>query len=143
MSATGKPRTERRGERGATLLEMLVVLGILGLVTGLVFSSWTAPVRRVQLYEARMALVSNLRTARASALRGGEPVSLELAEDGRGYGWGARRVYLPGVVAIDGQPRAITFYTDGSSTGGALKLSDHGRSEGVSVDPVTGLVGPG
>jgi general secretion pathway protein H len=143
MSATGRPGTGAAWERGATLLEMLVVLGILGLVTGLVFSSWTAPVRRVQLYEARMALVSNLRTARASALRGGAAVSLELADDGRGYGWRARRVYLPGVVAIEGQPRAITFFTDGSSTGGALKLSDHGRSESVSVDPATGLVGPG
>ena len=138
MSATG-----RAGERGATLIEMLVVLGIIGLVTGLVFPAWLAPLRRVQLYEARTALVSNLRTARAGALRGGEAVSLAVAGDGRGYGWGMRRVYLPGTVAIEGDPGAVTFYADGSSTGGTLKLSDHGRSADISVDPVTGLAGPG
>ena len=136
MSATG-----RRGEVGATLLEMLVVVGILGMVTALVFPAWVAPLRRIQLYEARAALISNLRTARALSVRGGGPVSIEPAQDGRGYGWAVARVYTPALVSVTGDP--ITFYADGSSSGGTLKLSERERALSVTVDPVTGLAGPG
>jgi general secretion pathway protein H len=136
MSATG-----RRGEAGATLIEMLVVIGILGMVTALVFPAWTAPVRRIQLYEARAALVANLRIARAQSVRSGEAVSLEPADDGRGYGWGGARRFLPGTVALAGDP--ITFYADGSSSGGTLKLSGRERAVTVAIDPVTGLAAPG
>ncbi len=136
MSATG-----RRGEAGATLMEMLVVVGILGLVTALVFPAWISPLRRIQLYEARSALVSNLRLARALSVRSGEPVSFAPAEDGRGYGWGTTRVYAPAPVSIVGDP--ITFYADGSSSGGAVTLVERERTVSVAVDPATGLARPG
>lgn len=136
MSATG-----RRGEAGATLMEMLVVVGILGLVTALVFPAWISPLRRIQLYEARSALVSNLRLARALSVRSGEPVSFALAEDGRGYGWGTTRVYAPAPVSIVGDP--ITFYADGSSSGGGVTLVERERTVSVAVDPATGLTRPG
>lgn len=135
MSATGS-----RAEAGATLIEMLVVLGILGLITGLMFPAWAGPLHRVQLYEARAALVGHLRTARADSVRRGEPVTLELADDGRAYGWGQSRAVLPPGVGIDGQPRSIRFFPDGSSTGGALKMTNGARSLAVEVDPASGLV---
>lgn len=135
MSATGS-----RADAGATLIEMLVVVGILGLVTALVFPAWTGPLRRVQLYEARAALVAHLRTARADSVRGGGPVTLELADDGQSYGWEQSRAVLPSGVGIDGQPRSITFFADGSSSGGALKVTGRGRSLAVEVDPASGLV---
>ena len=138
MSATGDRASRRRGEAGATLIEMLVVVGILGLVTGLVFPAWMAPLHRVQLYEARAALIAHLRTARADSVRGGDTVTLGPADDGRGYGWERFHTNLPGVVAIEGDP--ITFFADGSSSGGALKLSDPSRTLSVAVDPGSGLV---
>jgi general secretion pathway protein H len=122
---------------------MLVVIGVLGLVTALVFPAWVGPLRGAQLYEARTALAANLRTARAIAIRGGAPVSLELTEDGRGYVWGAARAYLPAPVSITAPSGAIVFYADGSSTGGALRLSEKQRVTSVTVDPLTGLVGAG
>jgi general secretion pathway protein H len=137
MSATGRRGAAR--DVGATLIEMLVVIGILGLVTAMIFPAWTAPLRRAQLYEARAALVSNLRTARAQSVRGGAEVTLEVADNGRGYGWGPSQVFLPGEVAINGA-KVITFYADGSSTGGALKLTERAQTLSVAVDPGTGLV---
>lgn len=136
MSETG----EGKEEGGATLIEMLVVVGILGLVTGLVFPAWISPLRIAQLYEARAALVANLRSARALAVKSGAPVSLALSEDGRGYAWSAGRAYLPEPVSIAIEPGPITFFADGGSTGGGLRLSEKERSVTLSVDPTTGLV---
>ena len=138
MSATGERSSVGGREAGATLIEMLVVIGILGLVTGLVFPAWMAPLHRVQLYEARAALIAHLRTARADSVRGGDTVTLGPADDGRGYGWERFHTSLPGVVAIEGDP--ITFFADGSSSGGSLKLSDPSRTLSVAVDQGTGLV---
>jgi general secretion pathway protein H len=135
MSATGN-----RSDVGATLIEMLVVLGILALITGLVFPAWTGPPQRIALFHARDGLIANLRTARAESIRGGVSVALELADDGRGYGWGLSRVKLPSAVAIDGEPRSIGFFADGSSSGGVLKLAGRDGVLAVAVDPATGVV---
>jgi len=135
MLATGKGR-----QAGFTLIEMLVVIGILGLVTGLMFPVWASPLHRVQLYEARAALVAHLRTARADAVRGGDQVTFRLADDGRGYGWEQSSAFLPAGVGIDGETRSITFFADGSSSGGELKLADRHRALTVAVDPDVGLV---
>ena len=134
MSATGN-----RGEAGATLIEMLVVIGILGLIAGLVFPVWSSPLRRVQLYEARSALIAHLRTARADSVRSGDGVTLELSEDGRAYNWEQSRAVLPAGVTIDGEPRAITFFADGSSSGGALRLKDARRALKINIDLASGL----
>jgi general secretion pathway protein H len=134
MSATGD-----QTEAGATLIEMLVVIGILGLVAGLVFPTWSSPLRRVQLYEARSALVAHLRDARADSVRSGDSVTLELSDDGRAYGWEQSRAVLPAGVGIDGEPRAITFFADGSSSGGVLRLKDAHRALTIQIDPASGL----
>ena len=135
MSATGKRSSVGGREAGFTLIEMLVVIGILGLVTGLVFPAWMAPLHRVQLYEARAALIANLRTARADSVRGGGEVSLDLADDGRSYGWGSSpSVFLPAKVGHRRAPRAITFFADGSSSGGSLKdQSGHAAASALTV----------
>jgi len=135
MSAIGKP-----SEAGATLIEMLVVVGILALITGLVFPAWTSPLQRVALYQARANLVANLRTARADSVRESDVVTLQLAEDGRGYGWEQSSVVLPRTIGVDGASRSITFFADGSSSGGALKVTGGDRSLAVEIDPATGLV---
>jgi general secretion pathway protein H len=134
MSATGD-----QTEAGATLIEMLVVIGILGLVAGLVFPTWSSPLRRVQLYEARSALVAHLRDARADSVRSGDSVTLELSDDGRAYGWEQSRAVLPAGVGIDGEPRAIAFFADGSSSGGVLRLKDAHRALTIQIDPASGL----
>ena len=140
MSATGsRPDTRDAPDAGVTLIEMLVVVGIMGLVAVLVFPAWISPLQRIQLYEARAALVSHLRTARADSIRQGAPVRLEVNDSGRGYGWEEHRTALPAGVVIDGDPATITFFADGSSSGGELKVTGRRRSLSVEVDPATGL----
>jgi general secretion pathway protein H len=131
MSATGS-----RGESGATLLEMLVVLGVLGLITGLVFPSVIHPLQRMTQLQARAALAANLRLARAEAARRGRAVVVDLAGDGGGYGWDSGAVRLPAALRIDGQTRSIRFFADGSSSGGRFWIRDVARAEAVEVDPL-------
>ncbi|QYE33903.1 hypothetical protein KZX46_13855 [Polymorphobacter sp. PAMC 29334] len=132
MLATGSP-VIGEGESGQTLLEMLVVVGILGLVVGLMFPAMIAPLRRAEFDRSRSALFDDLRRARAVAVRGGVPVSLSLSDDGRGYSWNGVPVVLPLRVRIGGDP-SVVFYGDGSSTGGALAVASATRRASVRVD---------
>lgn len=134
MSATGRPAVHGAAESGQTLLEMLVVVGILGLVAGLLFPAMMAPLRRAAFDRSRGGLVADLRRARAVAVRGGVPVALSLADDGRGYSWNGTPVVLPQPLRIDGDPRTIIFYGDGSATGGALVIESANRRATVRID---------
>jgi general secretion pathway protein H len=138
MSATGRP-----AEAGWTLIEMLVVIGILGLISGLVFPSLQGPLQRAQLQSARSELVTNLRMARAGAVRQGHSVAVDISADGRGYGWGQTSVVLPAGLRALSDERAVRFFGDGSSTGGELEIVGRGQSLRVVIDPVTGVVSPG
>lgn len=130
MSATGS-----RSDAGATLLEMLVVLGILGLVTAMVFPSVVHPLQRMTQLQARAALAANLRLARAAAARQGHAVIVDLAADGRGYGWQGAAVALPDPLRVEGQARSIRFFADGSSSGGRFWIESGERAEAVAVSP--------
>lgn len=138
MSATGE-----NADAGFTLLEMLVTLGIMVLITGLVFPSLLRPLQRAPLVEARAALAANLRAARADAARAGRSVTVEAAQDGRSYGWAGRGTTLPEGVAFQGDAPAVVFFADGSSTGGDWRLADARRTLEVSVSPATGVVDAG
>ena len=134
MSATGS-----RADAGATLLEMLVVLGILGLVTALVFPSVIHPLQRMTQLQARAALAANLRLARADAARLGHAVTFDLAQDGRSYGWDDATVTLPATLSVEGETRSVRFFADGSSSGGRFWIRGSDRALGVLVDPITGV----
>jgi len=132
MSATGRAGISE-GESGQTLLEMLVVIGILGLVAGLMFPAMVGSLRRAEFDRSRSALVGDLRRARAVAVRGGMPVSLSLSDDGRGYSWNGVAVVLPLRERIGGDP-SVVFYGDGSSSGGSLAIASATRRGVVRVD---------
>lgn len=138
MSATGS--AARPVDAGATLMEMLVVLGLLALATGIVFPNLRRPYETLAAETAGRAVSSDLRNARAEAVRTDRALDFAVSPDGRQYGWGDRRMLLPASVRIAGPAEGIDFAADGSSSGGRLVLSQRGRPRfQVTVDPATGV----
>ncbi|WP_165837595.1 GspH/FimT family pseudopilin [Zavarzinia aquatilis] len=134
MSATG--------ERGATLIEVMVALAILALAGAIVYPTMDRGFAQMQFRRAAEQLSADLRGARGLALTAGRPVALVLSGDGGGYdpGTGAARRAVDGIT-LSGTPR-VTFFADGSTSGGAIALvaARGTRRAEVTVDVVTGAV---
>ena len=140
MSGTGERISSFEGDAGSTLLEMLVVMGLLVLTAGLVLPNLRRPYETLAAEAGRASVISDLRGARARAIRTGSSVAFEVSEDGREYSAGGRDVLLPESVRLIAEPRSILFEPDGASEGGRLTLLQrHGRALGVSVTPLIGV----
>ena len=140
MSATGKDRRACGPDSGATLLEMLVVMGLLLMATGLIFPNLRRPYDTLSADTARAAVAADLRNARAKAIRTGSSVSFVVAADGRSYGYDDGRVLLPAAVRLVSEPDAILFAGDGSSTNARLAVLQGGRRLDLDIDGLSGVV---
>ena len=136
---------------GFTLIEMLVVLGILALVIGLSAGLGRAPGGASKMRFAANEIAAALRLARSQAIISGR--KSELSFDLAGHSWqlraGMRHALPAGVTArlltirdevVDGAVARIGFWPDGSSSGGRLTLEGEGRRITVGVDWLTGRV---
>ena len=135
MSATGS-------DAGMTLLEALVVMGLMALVATLAFPNIERTLGFLQLRETTGTLVANLRIARSDAVRSGQDVEFRVAPDGKSYGWseGEARA-VPGQVIVRAlKGTTIVFYSDGTTSGGELEALADGRRISVEVDEATGAV---
>jgi general secretion pathway protein H len=157
-SSTFRCPRHRRGLRwqtGFTLLELLVVLGIVGLVLAAAappLLSAALPVFRVK--SAAREFAAEMRSARDEAIAARRETALLLDPAERSYrrtGAAAASSHaLPtGVrfaeVAIPAAQRGtrglrIGFFPDGSSTGGRFRLASGNRQADVTVDWLTGRV---
>ena len=150
-SPADPPRRQAARAGGFTLIEMLVVLGVLGLAAGLL--ALRGPPRSPAA-EARVAAVEiaqALRLARARAIAADRPVAFLLDLETRAFrvGDGEWRRLPPGpallLTAVSGQTLgerlgAISFAPDGSSSGGRIELAVPGRRLQIGVDWLTGRV---
>ena len=66
---------------GFTLVELLVCLGLLGVLTSLAMPSWQRLQERSRVEAARDQLMNDLQTARVQALQRGEPLQLTRLQD--------------------------------------------------------------
>lgn len=136
---------------GFTLLEVLLVIGILVLVYALVPSGFFGG-SGVELRATARQVADDLRRARGQAIASNQDAAFVLDVENRRYGIVGRGDLepLPEAVeakirtaaeefAVQGQGR-IRFFPDGSSTGGSVTLSGAGRSYEVSVRWLTGEV---
>jgi general secretion pathway protein H len=133
MSAMGKAAA------GFTLLELLTALAVISLTLALAPMAFDRMAPRRQLDAQSQALASGLRDLRALAQLSGTVQSARLE---RGALWlGERRHALPEGIAVDGGALArVTFFPDGSSSGGDLLLTSAHGARQIVVRRATGRV---
>ena len=146
---TMAPQTRLR-DAGFSLLELIVVLALSALIAtaALVSRGTAAP----NLRTLALQLATELNAAREVAIASDRPVRVWIDAGGGGYRAESRRsaVLLPSPVRIEYDPAHhlghggtqpnVAFYSDGSSTGGRLKLSDGANAIALRIDYLSGAV---
>jgi len=120
---------------GFSLLELLIVVAILGVLLLTVPAGLGRVLPGMRLHAAARAFADDLRTARGRAIETASPVTVPL--DSTVLPSGAQWRLEP---AIGGEPGTITFFPDGSATGGVVTLTDGTRTYHIRLDWLTGLV---
>jgi general secretion pathway protein H len=137
-------------DEGFTLLELLLVLGILALVGVFSMPLVNRPVGDATLTATAQKLANDMRVARAAAIRDNaeRTMTIDLAR---------RRFWVDGVTGASAIPNGITvdfvtlqaeqlsgrqgrlrFFVDGSATGGNVILKAGQRVMTVELDWMTG-----
>lgn len=139
MSATGNA-ARPLAAAGFTLVEVLVVLGITGLITGLGFPQLRNQMTTQEWRSSVSGTMALLRSARATAIRGDRPAVVSLAPGGRVLRLDGRdTVTLPASVRV-ALPGPIRFAGDGSSNGGSVAVTGRRQTMRINVAPATGLL---
>jgi len=141
---------EVRSSRGFTLLELLVVLVLMALITGLAVPLIAAGTPGAQLKASARDLLAGLRQAHDRAILTHEDTALSIDVQTRTFRLsGDPRVHTLapkaqiGLFVADteqgGEVGIFRFYPDGSSTGGRITLAQDGQTYQIDVDWLTGL----
>lgn len=133
MSGTGSaaqtPRLLRPHRNGFTLIEMLVTLAVAGLIAGIAFPRAQNAMTGMEFRMGASQVVEALRSARAEAIRTGEPVRFAVEDRAVVIGDGAP-IALPASVSIAaGQDKPVTFYPDGTAEPALYRITS--RTDGA------------
>lgn len=148
MSGTGSPPIasglSRYSRSGFTLIEMLVTLAIAGLIAGIAFPRVQNSMTAMEFRLGAGQVAEALRTARAQAIRTGEPVSFAIAGRDLVIGDGTP-VALPASVSITaGQDGPVAFYPDGTAEPALYRIASRGtgglRERRITVFGSTGHI---
>ncbi len=138
--------------KGITLIELLIVLVIVALALAVVTPMLDSVISNSQVKTATRHLAAGLKTARNKAINMKEEITLTLDVEKNTYTIGDknRELNLPDDTIltlttaqseqISEKQGAIRFFTDGSSTGGQVKLSHNNAEYVVDVNWLTGKV---
>ena len=140
----------QRRTAGFTLLELLVVLVLMAMMTGLAIPLISAGTPGAQIKAASRELLVGLRQAREQAIVSRQPAAMSVNVDERRFQiTGQTRAFqLPGKLQIglfvadaedNGKLGSFIFYPDGSSTGGRITVSLDGQTNRIDVDWLTGV----
>jgi len=151
-----RPPRVQHSAAGFTLLEILLVLGILAMASLVVFPNLTGVETRT--FNARVREAHTLLNfARRTAVVNGQPgvasftVRDSEAPDGAldspflVGNWNGNGIELTFRDSTDREQEVedrleITFYPEGGSTGGNLLLREQGRLASIDINPFTGRV---
>lgn len=135
------------GNKGFTLLEVLVVLMIFTLSVSLIFPSILTGIGKIGLKTTTRKMAASLKYSRNQALRHRNVYYAEAHGDrlvirARGQKGAERIVETSSDTEVSSKKGAIAFYPGGSSSGGQLKVHDL-KAETyytIKVEPSTGRV---
>lgn len=136
MSAAGSSQS------GVTLLEALVVIAVTAMIAALVAPNIGASLDLLSLRQSAAVLQADLRVARATALRTGNPVTVKVLPDGHGYDWIGGTRHFPQAINLS-MSGPISFMADGSLKPAATSISAGTRRIPVAIDPTTGAIKTG
>jgi len=138
--------------KGFTLIELLVVMVLMGVILAVVPMALFNVLPGVELKGAARDIAAGLRQARSLAVLGNRDADFVVDIAARDYailGKGESRA-LPERLEIqletaqsdlsDDDVGVISFFPDGSSTGGRVTLGWEGREYHIMVDWLTGQV---
>jgi general secretion pathway protein H len=137
--------------RGFSLLELIVVLGIVGLVLAIVIPTSQRSAGRPSLDAVAAQFAATLRMARGEALRTNTDQLVMFDQERRVY-WSSVDVgekSIGRLVAMGiqddglewvGQTRRVRFRSDGTATGAVITLDQPQGQARVAVDGLTGAV---
>jgi general secretion pathway protein H len=135
------------GERGFTLLELLVVLLLLAVAAGLVAPAVGRSVDAVRLRAEIAGFAALIRHAREQAIASRRPHTVSIDEREHRLQVTAaeelrRSRALPASWSVESVPPhlALRFEPHGTSTGGEYRIVDGRTAYRVTVDPLTGRV---
>ncbi|TMG86944.1 MAG: type II secretion system protein GspH [Betaproteobacteria bacterium] len=147
-----KPPRTTTGERGVTLLELLVVLMLMALIAGIAIPMFGGGVSSSDLKSAAREVAAGLRFARDRAIAQRAESLLELDLDGRTFRvppdprthrLPARldlKLYTAQRDLVSEKVGAVRFFPDGGSNGGRITLAAGERKYDVDIDWLTGRV---
>jgi general secretion pathway protein H len=131
---------------GFTLVELLVVMGIMGLLLAAVLSA-KPKTATVRVNVAARAVASTLQLARARAMASNEETVVRIDMQKRQFGMDGSMHALPrgmtvAMIAAEservGDSGGMRFYPDGQSSGGEIVLALEGRASRIAVNWLTG-----
>ena len=150
------PGIEVRLKKGFSLLELIVILMLVALVSGVVMPSFSRGLRGLEMETAGRDLMTRMRHARSQAIAKQKVFRIILRKDedetvpdyyvlADEFEQQIRKFVLPEGVSVQTQddlkfPVRINFYANGRSSGATFSLKrETGREMKIWVDPITGF----
>lgn len=146
------PRANDIADAGISLVEMLVVLAIVAMAVALVAPNTSGPARTLELETIADDLATRLREARTRAIVRSAAVNVDFDVSAKRYAatGDTRPVQMPSDVGLtltmarsvltESGGARLTFFPDGSATGGDISLARANRRIDIKVVWLTGAV---
>ena len=131
------------GERGFSLIELIVVIGVLSIALAAAVPLAASLQHSVAIDVAAREVMLGLRAARATAIYGNKEATFTL-DGAAGQYWSDAapvRKKLPAQVVFSSEQRTvgeIRFFPDGGASGGTIVLTDARRYASIQIDALTG-----
>lgn len=138
-------------QKGFSLLEMLVVMVFIAVIAGFVSSSMTKSLKATKLRAVSKDLVSAMRYTRGQAIVKHEQKVITFNVKEKTYRAPRKKsvkipeemdinVYTADLEVADESTGSIRFFSDGSSTGGWVKLTYGNKIWKINVNWLTGEI---